>query len=292
MHDGVLVAERYAAPWGVDSPLIGWSMTKSIVNNLIGLLVADGLLVVEDSAPVPAWRSDGDSRGDITLGNLLQMSSGLDFAEVYEPGSDATNMLFAAPGAADYALASALAHSPGTHWSYSSGTTNILSRIVRDSVDGNEARVYKYMQDRLFGPLGMTSMTVENDATGTLVGSSFSYATARDWARLGQFWLQDGSWQGRRLLPPGWMNYSITPAPAAKMGNYGAQFWLNAGRNGRDKAYPDLPESAFFAHGFNQQIVAVFPNRQVVIVRLGFTTDDSWDTNSFMSQVLMALQDG
>jgi len=289
LHGGRIAAERYAPGFDRKTPLIGWSMTKSVTNTLIGLLVKDGLLNPDDPAPVPEWRSPGDPRGEITLRQLLQMSSGLDFEEVYEPGSDATRMLFDSPSAAAFAAAAPLAHEPGTVWSYSSGTSNLLARIFRDAAGGSLMSSFAYMQSRLFEPLGIQTMVLEPDASGSPVGSSFSYATARDWARLGQFWLQDGAWNGVRLLPPGWMEWSSLPAPAASMGQYGAQFWLNAGRDGAHRAFPDLPASMYFANGFNDQIVAVFPEQEVVIVRLGFTTDGSWDNNGFMSAVLNAL---
>jgi CubicO group peptidase (beta-lactamase class C family) len=289
LHHGAIVGERYAEPFGPETPLIGWSMTKSITNNLVGILVADGVLALDDPAPVPDWRRAGDVRGGITLRHLLQMSSGLDFSEVYEPGSDATNMLFASHSAGGFAAAAGLAYPPGSHWSYSSGTTNILARIVFEQVGGSTEALYRFMQTRLFMPLGLKSMVVETDASGAMVGSSFSYATARDWARLGQFWLQDGVWEGRRILPEGWMSWSTRPAPAAPHGEYGAQFWLNAGRDGQHKSFPDLPSNLFFANGFNDQTVAVFPDEEIVAVRLGFTTDGSWQLGEFLGGVYAAL---
>ena len=133
-------------------------------------------------------------------------------------------------------------------------------------------------------------MVIEADSSGAQVGSSFSYATARDWARLGQFWLQDGVWDGQRLLPEGWMRWSTTPAPAAPHGEYGAQFWLNAGRNGEHRPFSALPPNMFYASGFNGQSVSVFPDQEIVVVRLGFTTDDSWSSGEFLGRVLAALQ--
>jgi CubicO group peptidase (beta-lactamase class C family) len=289
MQNGQIAAERYAPPFDRDTPLIGWSMTKSVINTLIGMLVVDGLLDLDEPAPVPEWQSEDDPRREITLRHLLQMSSGLDFEEVYEPGSDATNMLFTEYSAAAYAAAAPLGHEPGTRWYYSSGTTNILARIFRDAAGGTLSDTRDFIHARLFEPLGITSMVLEPDASGAPVGSSFSYATARDWARLGQFWLQDGQWNGQRLLPEGWIRWSTSPAPAAESGQYGAQFWLNAGVDGGHHAFPGLPASMYFAHGFNSQIVAVFPEQEVVVVRLGFTTDDSWDDNAFLSAVLAAL---
>lgn len=290
LKNGRLVAERYAPGFARHTPLIGWSMTKSVTNNLIGLLVGDGVLRLDQPAPVPEWQSEGDPRGTITLRHLLQMSSGLDFEEVYEPGSDATRMLFTEYSAAAYAAAAPLAHEPGSRWYYSSGTTNILARIFRDAAGGTVADAHAYIRNRLLEPLGIESMVIEFDASGSPVGSSFSYATARDWARMGQFWLQQGRWNGRPLLPEDWMRWSVTPAPAAERGQYGAQFWLNAGAEGAGRPYPDLPASMFYAHGYSGQIVAVFPEQRVVAVRLGFTTDGSWDDNAFLAAILDALR--
>jgi CubicO group peptidase (beta-lactamase class C family) len=149
--------------------------------------------------------------------------------------------------------------------------------------------VQRFTRERLLQPLGLASMVIEADSSGAQVGSSFSYATARDWARLGQFWLQDGVWDGERLLPVGWMQWSTTPTPAAPNGEYGAQFWLNAGRHGEYKPFPELPPNMFYASGFNGQSVSVFPDQEIVVVRLGFTTDDSWDGGEFLERVLSVL---
>lgn len=289
MHRGRIVAERYAEPFDQNTPLIGWSMTKSITNTLLGLLAKDGRFELDDPSLVPEWQSDDDPRKAITMRQMLQMSSGLDFAEVYHPGSVTTNMLFTEPSAGEYAAAAPLAYEPGSRWYYSSGTTNILARIVRDMVGGTAAAVHDFSRRRLYEPLGITTLVLEPDASGAPVGSSFSYATARDWARLGQFWLQDGVWQGQRLLPAGWMQWSTEAAPAAPNGEYGAQFWLNRGVPGKDRPSPELPETMFMANGFNGQAVVVFPEQDLVVVRLGFTTDDSWDLDAFLLQVMAAL---
>lgn len=291
LHRGRLVAERYAEPFGPDTPLLGWSMTKSITNALIGILVADGALALDAPAPVPEWREPGDVRGAITLRHLLQMSSGLDFAEFYAPGSDATRMLFTEYSAGAFAAGAGLAYPAGTHWSYSSGTSNILARIVFEQAGGSAEAVYNFMQQRLFQPLGLHSMVVETDASGAPVGSSFSYATARDWARLGQFWLQDGTWNGQRILPEGWIAWSGSPAPAAPRGEYGAQFWLNARRSDGTRDFPNLPANLYFANGYNDQSVVVFPDEEIVAVRLGFTTDGSWYLGEFLDGVYNALVD-
>jgi CubicO group peptidase (beta-lactamase class C family) len=289
LHHGRIAAERYAPGFDRGTPLIGWSMTKSITNNLVGFLVADGLLDPDAPAPVPEWQAAGDPRRDITLAHLLQMSSGLDFEEVYGAGSKTTDMLFASFSAAAVAADAPLAFAPGERWYYSSGTTNILARIVRDAVGGELQDVQRFTRERLLQPLGLSSMVIEADSSGAQVGSSFSYATARDWARLGQFWLQEGVWEGARLLPEGWMQWSTTPAPAAPHGEYGAQFWLNAGQNGENRPFSALPPNMFYASGFNGQSVSVFPDQEIVVVRLGFTTDDSWSSGEFLGRVLAAL---
>ena len=289
LRKGQIVAERYAPSFDRNTPLVGWSVTKSLTNTLIGMLVGDGLLELDNPAPVPEWQAEGDPRQGITIRHLLQMSSGLDFDEVYTPGSDVTNMLFAAHSAAAVAAAAPLGHEPGTRWYYSSGTSNILARIFRDATGGTLFTAQDFIRQRLYQPLGITSMVLEPDSSGSPVGSSFSFATARDWARLGQFWLQDGQWEGKRLLPEGWMQWSVSPAPAADKGQYGAQFWLNAGIHGEDRRYPEIPTSMYAALGYSGQVVAVFPEQEVVVVRLGFTTDDSWDNNVFLAAVLAAL---
>ena len=249
------------------------------------------MLELDAPAPVKEWAEPYDVRHPITLRQLLQMNSGLDFAERYEANSDATRMLFMEHSAAAYAAQAGLAYPPGTHWSYSSGTSNILARIVFDQVGGTSEDLFRFVRERLFNPLGMSSMVLETDASGAPVGSSFAYATARDWARLGQFWLRDGEWNGQRILPTGWMDFSTTPVASAPHGEYGAQFWLNAGRDGDHHAFPGIPDSMYYAGGYNGQSVSVFPEQDIVVVRLGFTTDDSWSLGDFLRGVLAVLAD-
>jgi len=192
-----------------------WSVAKSVTHALAGLLVLDGKLDIHAPADVPEWRSPGDPRGAITLDQLLRMSSGLKFTEVYVSGgpSDVIEMLFGA-GQADTAAFAAsfpLAHAPDSFYSYSSGTTNIVSRCLARALDASGEAFEVFMRARLFDPLGMTSATPRLDEAGTFIGSSFLFATARDFARFGQLYLQDGVWAGRRLLPEGWVQYARTP---------------------------------------------------------------------------------
>lgn len=287
--DGRLVAERYADWTSADAPHLGWSMTKSVTNALVGGLVLRGDLDPDAPAPVPAWAQD--ERREITLDALMRMSSGLAFEERYGPLADATHMLFEVDDAAAIALAKPLEHPTDTVFSYSSGTTNILQWIVRQQFERDED-YHRFPHDALFGPLGMRTATLETDASGTFVGSSFMYASARDWARFGQLYLQDGVWEGQRLLPAGWAAYSGRATPTAPQGDYGAQFWANAGPPGQPGGRPDpgVPPDAFKASGYQGQLVYVVPSRKAVVVRLGMTHDRAaWDANRFTAEVLAAL---
>jgi CubicO group peptidase (beta-lactamase class C family) len=293
MHNGKIIAERYADGYHRDMPLASWSMTKTVTAALVGLLVGDGKLDIHAPAPVPEWQGDGDPRAAITLDQLLRMSSGLKFQEEYtSTPSDVVRMLYEQPDAAAFAASMPLAANPDTRWHYSSGTTNIISRIVRDAIGGDQQNYYRFVRARLFDPLGMTRATIEADASGTLVGSSFMYATPRDWARFGQFLLQDGVWNEQRLLPPGWVDYMVTPTPTAAQGQYGAQIWLNAGEadDPNDRPFPTLPSDLFFLSGFEGQRVFVIPSRSTVMVRMGMTPDETAnDWEELLGKVLAAV---
>lgn len=292
VYRGKLVTERYAPGIDSNTPLMGWSMSKSITNALVGVLVQAGKLDIDAPAPVPQWKHETDARGAITLDQLLRMSSGLAFTEVYVPGSDASEMLFNQYSAAEFAASRPLAYAPDEHWSYSSGTTNIISRIIKDSVGGKLADYVRFTREHLFDRVGMNSIVLEADASGSFVGSSYTYASARDWARFGLLYLNDGVWQDQRILPPGWVDYSTTPTAKAPQGQYGAQFWLNAGNSKdiNDRAFPSLPPDMYWASGFSGQSVFVIPSRELVVVRLGTTLDGSWDKGQFMVDVLSAFK--
>jgi len=293
VYDGYLVAERYSPGISKDTPLIGWSMTKSVTSALVGILVGQGKLSIEEPAPVPEWKEPDDPRRAITLDHLLRMSSGLKFVEEYEdnPASDVNIMLFLRPDAAAYAASMPVEVSPDEKWSYSSGTTNIISRIIRHTV-GNQTDYVAFPRKALFNRIGMRSAIMEMDASGTYVGSSFMYATARDWARFGLLYLQDGIWQGERILPEGWVKYSTTPTPRAPKGRYGAHFWLNRGdsENPEDRPFPQLPTDLFLAWGFQEQQTVILPSHKLVVVRLGMTHQGLWGLESFVTDVLKAIE--
>jgi CubicO group peptidase (beta-lactamase class C family) len=267
---------------------LGWSMAKSITSALIGMLVRDGRLRVDAPAPVPEWSKPDDPRHAITLIDLLQQCSGLQFEENYLKSSDATKMLFERADMGAYTAAHPLKQPPGTLWYYSSGNSNIVSRIIRQTV--GEEKYHAFPYERLFYPTGMYSAILEPDASGTFVGSSYMYATARDWARFGLLYLGDGVFNGVRLLPEGWVRKSTTPAPAAPRGQYGYQFWLNAGTKDdpSDRTYPHAPPDLFCADGFEGQNVFIIPSRQLVVVRLGLTKG-KFNADRFLGDVLDAL---
>ncbi len=271
VKDGAVVAERYAPGFSAATPFLSWSMGKSVTATMAGAGVYLGFLDIKAPAPVPEWAGDA-KRAAITWNDLLQMQSGLAFSEIYEdPASDASQMLFRARDAGGVAAKKPLDHKPGTHFAYSSGTTNLLQRTLRETLEGHDAGYHAFARDRLFAPLGMASAVLEPDASGSFIGSSFMYATARDWAKLGLLYINDGVAGGERLLPEGWRDYVATPNSASD-GFYGAQFWLNhPGTDGRPKYMPGVPDEAYLMAGHEGQYVLIAPDKRLVIVRTGMT---------------------
>ena len=287
VYKNQIIAERYAAGFDMDSPFNGWSMSKSITNALVGILTKHGKLKVEEPAPVDSWKND--ARRNITLNHLMQASSGLEWKEVYAGPSPATNMLFRRKDAGLFAADFDLENEPGTDFYYSSGTTNIISRIIRETI-GDEY-YYRFPYEELFYKIGMVNTVLEPDAGGTFVGSSFAFATARDWARFGLLYLNHGVWNGERILPEGWVQYTTTPAPTAEKGQYGAQFWLNAGakNNPVDRYFPDVPTDLYWADGYEGQNVFILPSKELVVVKLSLSTGDYLDDNKFLAEIIEAL---
>jgi hypothetical protein len=272
--------------------LPGWSVTKSVLGALIGILVEDKRLSLEDKALVPEWQLPDDPRAAISVEDLLRMRSGLEFSEIYsDPRADVTQMLYARSDMAAFAASKRLSAPPGTTWRYSSGTTNILSRIVRQTV--GEREYHAFPRRALFAPLGMSSAVIEADAAGTFVGSSYMFATARDWARFGQLYLDDGAWGGRRILPAEWVRFSSTATPQSPDGCYGAHWWLKlpGELGGETEAASRIPLDASFALGHEGQSLTVIPSRRLVVVRLGLSVYvDAWNHARFIADVVDALQ--
>jgi CubicO group peptidase (beta-lactamase class C family) len=279
---GRIVAERYAPGFATGTPLLGWSMAKTVTAGLVGLLVKDGKLKLDQSGFWPP----GDGREHIRLADLLAMSSGLRFNEEYGAVSDVTRMLFIEPDTAGFAYAQPLVHPIGETWSYSSGTANIVARIVQDTA-GDSVRV----QDRLFVPLGMQSAVIEPDEHGTLVGSSYMYAVARDWARYALFLLQNGAWQGQQMLPEGFVDRMAEPVKASR-GQYGHGFvWLWGSDPIIEGQNPDsafgIPPDTFYLSGHDGQSITVIRSRRIAILRLGLTPySDGYSPQRLIQAVL------
>ena len=289
LYNGEPIVEQYGPGFSKDTRLAGWSMTKSITNTLVGMLVKDGKLDITAPAPVPEWNDIKDNRHLITIKDLLQQSSGLKFNEVYSRSSDATRMLFQHADMGAYTATHLLKQAPGEVFNYSSGNTNILSRIIRQTVGEHGYHAFPY--DSLFYKLGMYSAIMEPDASGTFVGSSYMYATARDWARFGLLYLNNGLYNGQRILTQDWIQQTITPAKGAKRGEYGYQFWLNAGEKGNvaNRKYPHCPTDMYCADGFEGQFVFIVPSKKLVVVRLGLTQHDNFNADLFLSNIVSAV---
>jgi CubicO group peptidase (beta-lactamase class C family) len=290
VKDGRVVAERYAQGYGVDTQVLGFSVTKSVISALTGILVRQGKLHLDGPAPVVAWRDASDPRHAITVDQLLRHTAGLaigsslqaSLASVLEP---VNRMKFAESDMAAFAETMPLATPPGSAWNYNDGNYVILSQLIREAVGGHADDVMRFARRELFDPLGMRHLTLQFDASGNPEGSGEMLATARDWARFGLLYLDDGVVGGKRILPEGWVKYAASPTPNAWVG-YGAGFWTNQG-DGRAAKYRisnGWPRDAFMAKGTIGQYVIVIPSERLVIVRLGLSPN--WPDVDGVSQLI------
>ena len=272
-----IIGEKYVRGFHKDSKILGWSMTKSILSTVFGVLQYQGKLNVQDKAPIPSWQND--ARKDISLHNLLQMNSGLEWDENYDEISDATKMLFLDRDMSRMQEYKSLVGKPNESWNYSSGTTNLLSGVLRNLFESHQEYLDFWYSD-LIDKIGMSSMVLEADLSGNYVGSSYAWATARDWGKFGLLYLHRGNWNGEQLFAKDWVDYVTTPTPGSN-GLYGAHFWLNS--QGQLK---DVPENMYFADGYQGQRVYVLPDQDLVVVRLGL----SWfKENEFLKGVLESI---
>lgn len=283
VHKGQIVAERYGKGFHKDMALPGWSMTKTLTNALIGMRVGDGKFDL-DAAIRP--NAEGSAFAAPTVTDLLTMTAGLRWTEDYDdPSSDAVHMLFASTDHAKIYSEQPQAARPGRQFAYASGATNLLCKLLRESFEDD--RSYWSQPARLFGHLGMLTAVLETDPSGTFVGSSYGYASARDWARFGLLYQQDGVFFGQRILPKGWVKQSTT-ATLASHGNYGYQIWLNAepgGDGAKTRKWPDLPADLFSMNGHEGQYCVISPSAELVIVRLGCTKNGGFDLHGLLREV-------
>jgi CubicO group peptidase (beta-lactamase class C family) len=286
IYDGKIVAEQYAPGFDRNTVMLGWSVSKSLTGALIGVLVKQGKLNPDAPAPVPEWKNTDKEK--ITLKQLLQQTTGLDFREIYTGPSEVTNMLFRHGDMAAFTANLPQKNAPGTVFNYSSGNSNILSRIIRQTVGEKDYAAFPYQS--LFHKCDIYSMLLEPDASGTYIGSSYSYGTARDFARFGLLYYYNGMWNSEQILPDGWVHATIQPSAADTRKHYGYQFWLN-GYDKNDPAkrwYPDVPADMFFADGFGGQDIYIIPSKKLVIARFGL---HNIDENKFLKEVIDSIKE-
>lgn len=284
VHNGKLIAEQYAPGFSAATVMPAWSVTKSITGVLIGILVKQGKLHIDSSAGIPQWA--GTSKQNITIKHLLQQTSGLNYTEKYSYPSEATTMLFLRANMAAYAENLTLKYTPGNVFNYSSGNSNILSDIIKRTAAKDSYTAFPYKE--LLYKIGMYSAILEPDAAGMFVGSSYCYATARDFARFGWFCLNNGKWQNEQILPENWIAQATAPAKADPLKRYGFQFWLNGLDESDDKKlqFPDVPADMYYADGYGGQGIYIIPSKQTVIVRLGI---EKIDENKLIADILSTL---
>lgn len=281
IYKNKIIAEKYADGFNKNSRILGWSMTKSITGTFFGVLQKQGKFDIMKPAPIAEWATD--ERSKITTNDLLHMNSGLEWEEDYGKISDVTKMLFIEEDMTKSQINKPLIGKPNNTWNYSSGTTNLLSGILRKQFKTHQEYL-DFWYTNLLDKIGMNSAIVETDMAGNFVGSSYGWATTRDWAKFGLLYLHKGNWNGEQIFDESWAKYVSTPTNTSN-GQYGAQFWLNAG--GR---FPNAPKDMFYASGYQGQMVAIFPSHDLVIVRMGLKEDPEFDFNGLLSGVVGSLE--
>ena len=278
LYKDQIIAEKYSEGFTKDSRLLGWSMTKSIMSTVFGILEHQQKINIQDKAPVESWQND--ARKEITIHNLLQMNSGLKWDENYVEISDATKMLFLERDMTKVQEEKPLIGKPNETWNYSSGTSNLLSGILRDQFNNHQSYL-DFWYTNLIDKIGMNSMILESDLAGNYVASSYAWATTRDWGKFGLLYLHNGAWNGEELFTKEWVDYVTTPTPTSN-GSYGAQFWLNT-----EKQLKDVSQNMYFADGYQGQRVYILPDEDLVIVRFGL----SWfEENEFLKGIIQSIQ--
>ncbi|KAF2515862.1 serine hydrolase [Flavobacterium zhairuonense] len=282
LYKDKLIGEKYDTGFNKDSKILGWSMTKSITSSAFGVLAKQGKIDIYKPAPIKEWQND--ERKNITVNDLLHMNSGLEWEENYSTICDATQMLFQSEDMGKVQMDKPAKYKPNTHWYYSSGTTNLLSRILRSQFK-TQQEYLDFWYSAVIDKIGMNSMIVEQDMSGTFVGSSYGWATPRDWSKFGLLYLHKGNWNGEQILDESWVKYTATPTNTSE-GKYGAQFWLNAGGK-----FPDVPRDMFYCSGYQGQMVAIIPSLDMVIVRMGVKEEEpGFDFNGFLKGIISSLK--
>lgn len=276
-----IIGEKYLKGFTKDTRVLGWSMTKSVLATLFGILEYQNKIDLDKPAPVPAWQND--DRKNITLNHLLRMQSGLAWDEDYTSISDVTKMLFLDSDMSQAQAENEAIAPPEKVWNYSSGTSNLLSGILRQEFKTHQEYL-DFPYAALIDKIGMHSMLIETDMAGNFVGSSYGWATTRDWAKFGLLYLNKGNWNGEQLFDQNWLNYVRKPT-AHSDGDYGGHFWLNSGGK-----FPDVPRDMYSANGYEGQRVFIIPSKDLVVVRTGLAEESEFDINGFLRDVVAAIQ--
>ncbi len=299
-HQGRIVYERYADGFDSETRFIGWSMTKSVLGLLTLMRVEEGQLTLDAAPDFPLWsQQPNDPRRTIQLQHLMRMTSGLEFSESYAPDDDVIEMLYSQDDMAAYAMNKPLVspQAVGQHWSYSSGSANLVALALRHSFDGDQVAYLNYPFEKLFHPLRMTSAIFETDGAGTLVGSSSLFATAQDWLKLGQLVVQKGRWGDQALITPDSLSYLFTPASPNRSSEktpvgmrYGALWWLNQPDPENGTLWmPNVPTDAVVASGHFGQVLVAIPSLDLVVLRLGLAKGGAWSTAPSIESIVEAL---
>ena len=281
VYKNQIIGEKYLQGFNENTPILGWSMTKSVLSTLYGILEYQDKIDLDQPAPMAAWQND--DRKNITLNHLLRMQSGLAWEENYTAISDVTRMLFLDADMPKVQAEKKAIAPPTEIWNYSSGTTNLLSGILRSQFETHQAYI-DFPYTALIDKIGMHSMLIETDMMGNFVGSSYGWATTRDWAKFGLLYLNKGNWNGDKVFDQNWVDYVRTPTAHSK-GDYGGHFWLNSGGK-----FPDVPRDMYSANGYQGQRVFIIPSKDLVVVRTGLAEEPEFDINGFLSDVVAAIQ--
>jgi len=276
-----LVAEKYHDGFSAKNRFLSWSMGKSFTHAFVGIMVKKGLMDIKEKADISEWKKD--KREDITLENLMHMNSGLKWNEDYGNLSNVTVMLHEADNMGAFAYGKPLVARPDSLWLYSSGTTNIVTSLIRKKI-GNDAEYYAFPRRELFNPIGMRSAIFETDASGTFVGSSYIYATMRDYVRFGLLYLNKGNWLGNQILPIGWTDNAMKPANGSG-GKYGLFFWLN-----QSGEFPNVPRDLYMCKGHDGQAIYIIPSLRLVVVRTGFSKKNDFDFPKFLAEIVATVK--
>jgi len=282
IYKGHIVAEQYAEGFNKESKLLGWSMTKSIVSTMYGIMQKKGMIDVKNPADVDEWQND--ERKNITYNNLLQMNSGLEWEEDYGKICDVTKMLYLDTDMSLKQAEKKLIGKPNESWYYSSGTSNLLAGMLMKKKFKTQQEYLDFWYNELVDKIGMHSMIIETDLAGNFVGSSYAWANTRDWAKLGLLYMNKGNWNGEQIIDSTWVDYATTPTNTSD-GQYGAQIWLNKGLK-----YPDVPKDMFYFGGYQGQKVYMIPSKDLVVVRMGIDNTVKTDFNKLLRDIIYTIK--